>query len=404
MKTQFLSEKSLNTLTPKSALYFIVLFGIVSLFADMTYEGARSITGAYLGLLGASAVTVGFVAGAGELIGYGLRLFSGMLADKTGRYWTMTVTGYLINLLVVPALALTNNWIIASMLIVMERFGKAIRTPSRNAMLSYAGQTVGMGWAFGLHKALDQIGGMLGPIIISAVLFFKLGFSEGFAVLGIPAFLALVMLMITRWIFPNPKNLILEHENIKPQGMASLFWWYIAAISLIGAGYADFSLMAYHFEKTKILSALWIPLAYAAAMGSSSLFTPILGHLYDRLGMIVLITVIIITVFFAPLVFLSHTPAIVISGVVLWAIGVSAQDSLMSAFIGNLVAPEKRASAFGVFNMAYGIFWFLGSFIMGFIYEHSLRELVIFIMALQFLSLPLLIIVKYKLDNLEARD
>lgn len=362
----------------------------------MTYEGARSITGAYLGLLGASAVTVGFVAGAGEFIGYGLRLFSGILADKTGRYWTMTVIGYLINLLVVPMLALTDNWITASILIVLERFGKAIRTPSRDAMLSYAGESVGMGWGFGLHKALDQIGAMLGPLIIAAVLFFKHGYSEGFAILGIPAFLALITLAITRWYFPHPKNLIVKREDIKPQGIASLFWWYLAAISLIAAGYADFSLMAYHFEKTKILSALWIPLAYAAAMGSSSLFTPVLGHLYDRLGMIVLILVIIITVFFAPLVFLSHTPAIVISGVVLWAIGVSAQQSLMSAFIGNLVVPEKRGSAFGIFHMAYGFFWFLGSAAMGFIYEYSLRDLVLFIMALQILALPLLIIVKYK--------
>lgn len=386
----------MNRLTQKSALYFIVLFGVVSLFADMTYEGARSITGAYLGLLGASAVTVGFVAGAGEFIGYGLRLFSGILADKTGRYWILTGIGYLINLLVVPMLALTDNWITASILIILERLGKAIRTPSRDAMLSYAGETVGMGWGFGLHKALDQIGAMLGPLIITTVLFFKHGYSEGFAILGIPAFLALIILAITRWYFPHPKNLIVKQEDIKPQGIASLFWWYLAAISLIAAGYADFSLMAYHFEKTKILSALWIPLAYAAAMGSSSLFTPILGRLYDRLGMIVLILVIIITVFFAPLVFLSHTPAIVIGGVVLWAVGVSAQQSLMSAFIGNLVIPEKRGSAFGIFHMAYGFFWFLGSAAMGFIYEYSIRDLVLFIMALQFLALPLLIIVKYK--------
>ena len=144
-----------NTLFKNHALKFIILLGIVSLFADMTYEGARSITGPYLALLGASAAVVGFVAGFGELVGYALRLVSGYMADKTRRYWAMTIIGYAVNLLAVPLLALAGNWPMAAILLIAERMGKAIRTPPRDVMLSHAASQVGRGWGFGLHEAMD---------------------------------------------------------------------------------------------------------------------------------------------------------------------------------------------------------------------------------------------------------
>ena len=121
---------------------------MVSLLADITYEGARSITGPYLAILGANAAVVGFVAGFGELVGYGLRLVSGYLADRTGKYWTITIVGYAINLLAVPLLALADQWWLAALLIIIERMGKGMRVPSRDAMLSHAGHRMGMGWAF----------------------------------------------------------------------------------------------------------------------------------------------------------------------------------------------------------------------------------------------------------------
>src|SRR5437660_287514 len=101
----------------------------------MTYEGARGIAGPYLFSLGASATVVGFVAGFGEFIGYGLRSVSGYLADRTHRYWPIIFTGYFINLFAVPALALAGNWPMAAALLIAERFGKAIRRPSVQAML-----------------------------------------------------------------------------------------------------------------------------------------------------------------------------------------------------------------------------------------------------------------------------
>ena len=185
--------------TPK-AMRFVLLLGVVSLLADVTYEAARSISGPFLAVLGASAALVGLVAGLGELIGYGLRVVSGILSDRTGRYWTMTLLGYAVNLLAVPALALAGRWEVAAVLLIAERFGKSIRTPARDAMLSHAAADVGRGWAFGINEAMDQIGAVLGPLLMAAVLAWKNDYRDGFAILLIPSLLALSVLVIARFI------------------------------------------------------------------------------------------------------------------------------------------------------------------------------------------------------------
>src|SRR5438552_7725718 len=174
-------------LTRGTAITFVILLGVVSLFSDMTYEGARSITGPYLAVLGASATVVGIVAGFGELVGYALRLVAGYLSDRTGRYWTITLVGYVVNLLAVPLLALAGRWELAAALMIAERLGKAIRTPARDAMLSHATTKMGRGWGFGLHEAMDQTGALLGPLIGAAVLFRRDGYSTVVGVLLIPA-------------------------------------------------------------------------------------------------------------------------------------------------------------------------------------------------------------------------
>jgi hypothetical protein len=169
MNNQRQTVRAACDISAPAATKFVVLIGIVSLFSDLTYEGARSVTGPFLAILGASATAVGFVAGLGELIGYALRLVSGYFADKTQKYWTTVFLGYGLNLLAVPLLALAGHWEIAAILMVAERMGKAIRTPARDVMLSCASDSIGRGWGFGLHEALDQIGAICGPLVVSAV-------------------------------------------------------------------------------------------------------------------------------------------------------------------------------------------------------------------------------------------
>jgi predicted MFS family arabinose efflux permease len=376
-----------------TAVKFVVLLGVVSLFADMTYEGARSITGPYLAVLGASGAVVGIVAGFGELIGYGLRLVSGYVSDRTRRYWTITIVGYIVNMLAVPLLALAGNWQAAAVLIVAERTGKAIRNPPRDAMLSHATQGMGGGWVFGLHEALDQIGAVFGPLVVTAVLYFKGSYRTGFAVLLLPALLALSVLVAARLLYPRPRDLEPILPELEATGYPRRFWIYIIAASLIGAGYVDFPLIAYHFEKASIVADDWIPVLYAVAMGVDALAALVLGKLFDRNGVIVLIFATVVAAFFGPLVFLAGGYVASV-GMALWGLGMGAQESIMRAVIAEMIPPDRRASAYGIFNAAFGLFWFLGSLLMGILYDFSVPALIASSVVLQLASVPVLLWVR----------
>jgi MFS family permease len=357
-----------------SAVRFIVLLGVVSLFADMTYEGARSVTGPYLGVLGASAVIVGLVAGFGEFLGYALRLVSGYLSDRTGSYWLITIIGYGVNLLAVPLLALTGRWELAVLMIVSERAGKAIRTPARDAMLSHAGSQTGLGWGFGLHGALDQMGAILGPLIVSAALYLKGGYQGAFAILAIPAVLAMVILFAARHFYPRPRDLDVAPPDLAPGHLSRRFWVYVVAAALIAAGYADFPLIAFHFGKTGLIAPVWIPVLYSLGMAAEAVAALLLGRLFDKIGIGAMILATCGSALSGPLAFLGG-PAAAMTGMVLWGIGMGAQASVMRGTIAPLAPASQRGTAYGIFDAAYGLAWFAGSSLLGVLYDWSVPAL-----------------------------
>lgn len=387
--SQIPSQPSVDDISRSSALKFVVLLGFVSLLADITYEGARSITGPFLAVLGANAAVVGFVAGAGELLGYGLRILSGYLTDKTKRYWAITFTGYAVNLIAVPLIALAGHWEIAAVLMITERIGKAIRSPARDVMLSHATKRLGTGWGFGLHEAMDQIGALTGPLIVSAVMYFDGGYRTGFAMLAIPAVLALSVILVARFIYPNPSHFEVKRIDLAGKGLPKRFWIYLIAVALIAAGYADFPLAAYHFQKHSIASEAWIPILYSIAMGVDALSALIFGKLFDRIGIKSLMIAVIISMFFAPFVFFGGFYS-AIFGMALWGIGMGAQESIMRSVVAEMVPVERRGSAYGIFNMGYGVFWFIGSALMGILYDISIPYIVAFSMAMQGLAILVL--------------
>ncbi|WP_448598854.1 MFS transporter [Thermoleptolyngbya sp.] len=373
-----------------SALWFVICLGIVSLCADATYEGARSITGAYLGSLGASGAVVGWVAGLGELIGYGFRLVIGYLSDRTRQYWRITTLGYCINTAVVPLLALTTTWPAAAGLMIAERTGKAVRTPPRDVLLSHGAMQVGRGFGFGLHEAMDQIGAVGGPLMVAAMLTWQYGYRGGFAVLVIPAVLGLLVLLATQRIYPNPRDFEPPTlADLHTEGLPRRFWIYLGAIALVAAGYADFPLIAFHLQQTGVESTRQIPLLYALAMGIDAIAALLFGRWFDRVGLGSLMLAIALSLLFAPLVFLGSFQT-ALGGMVLWGIGMGAQESIMKAAIAGIVPPQRRGSAFGIFNTGYGLAWFAGSALMGTLYDFSLTALVIFSVLIQALSLPVL--------------
>jgi MFS family permease len=392
------NDQSNLTSSKRSAMLFVVLMGVVSLFADMTHEGARNIYGPFLALLGANATIVGIVAGFGELVGYALRLVSGYITDKTGKYWAITIIGYLINMLAVPLLALAGSWEMAAFLIIAERMGKAIRNPVRDAMLSHATLDMGRGWGFGFHEAMDQVGAMLGPLIVVAVLYFKGTYQMGFAFLLIPAVLTIGVLLFSRFLYPRPRDLEETTPELEAKGLTHVYWLYLAAMALNAAGYADFPLIAYHFKKASVVSENWVPIFYSVAMGVDAVAALMFGRLFDRKGIPVLIISVLLSSVFAPLVFLGGF-YISLAGMALWGVGMGAQESIMRAAIAGMVPRDKRASAYGIFNTGYGVFWFLGSALIGILYDFSIPLLIAFSVAAQLASVPLLLMVKRDTRN-----
>lgn len=383
-----------------SALRFVVLIGVLSLFADMTYEGARAINGPFLAVLGASGTAVGVSSGLGELLGYLVRLLSGYVSSRTGRYWLVTGIGYVVNLLAVPLLALAGNWEAAAALMIFERVGKGLRNPPRDAMLSHAATVIGPGWAFALREALDQTGAMVGPLAMAAVLYLGGGYRTSYAFLLIPALVSLVVLAAGRRLYPNPRELETREETaFHETRLPRAFWIYLASMSLIALGYADFTLVSFHLEKTSLASAGEIPILYAVAMAVSGASALVFGRWFDRGGLPVLAFAAVLAAFFAPFVFLGGF-ALAVAGMVLWGIGMGIQDSLMSAPIVWMVAAERRAYAYGIFSACYGIAWFIGSALLGVLYDHaSIFAVVIFSVAIQLAAIPMLLAARRRRAN-----
>lgn len=386
--------KTASQSVAKLALRFVLIIGIVNFFADMTYEGARSVVGPFLGSLGASAAIVGFVAGFGEMVGYGLRSISGYFADKTHKYWAVTFVGYAINMLAVPALALAGNWPVAAALIVAERTGRAIRRPAVESMLSHAGQSIGQGWVFGLNEALDQSGATLGPLITAFVLYRHGGYRHAFTVFLISALLCLAVLSVAFFLHRRPNELGKEPAKLSTgRGFSRAYWLYLIAGTLIAAGFADFSLIAFHFQKSGTVSQDIVPVFYAIAMATGALASLILGKLLDKLGLPVLLFAFGVPAFFAPLVFLNSA-GLELMGMVLWGMGMGAQDSCLKAVLSPIVPSEKRSTGFGVFDTGFGIAWFGGSATMGMLYDKSIPALIVFSVVLQLLALPVLAVAR----------
>ena len=381
------SQKNRTKLFAASAFSFVLIMGIVNLFADMTYEGASSINGSFLGMLGASAAAIGIIAGVGEFLGYCLRFPAGYISDKTGKYWPVTFVGYAINLLAVPALTLAGTWQIAGALVITERIGRAIRKPSVEAMLSYTTSEHGKGWVYSVNNALDQTGATLGPLLMALVLLRTGNYRAGYAVLLVSAVLALAILVVARMSFPNPTRLETEPAATRERFSTS-YWLFMLAGACIAAGLVSFELISYHFSTTTIVTEQWIPIFFAVAMATNAITSLILGRTFDRFGIPVVIAAFFLSALFAPFVFFG-TFTIALVGMVLWGIGFGAQDTLLKAIIAGEMPKGKRNLAFGLFYTGYGSGWLVGSVTTGLLYERSLSLLVAFSVIAQLASLPI---------------
>jgi len=381
----------------KQAVQLILLFGLVSFFGDIIYQGARSVNGPYLKTLGASAALVGFIAGLGEFLGYGIRLLSGYFSDKTKAYWLFYFIGYAM-LAAVPLLALAGVWQVAALFIVIERIGKALRTPARDTILSHATKRIGTGLGFGINKFMDQIGGVAGPLIFSG-LFFIAGtqsqtladYQKGYVLFWLP-FIALIFCGIFVYRrFPDPQSLEAPSNRPEPDKLSDIFWLYTLFTFVTAMGFVNFVLMGYHYKANNILSDAQIPFFYAIAMAIEAFAAILIGRTYDwfkekyqnnHAGLLVLG---LIPIFSVLIVFTGFTRSIIliVFSVVLWGIVMGAHETVMKSAIADLTPLKKRGTGYGIFNTVYGLAIFIGSVLMGMLYDKYLSGLLFFTLLLQ---------------------
>ncbi|HNW39624.1 MAG TPA: MFS transporter [Candidatus Omnitrophota bacterium] len=393
----------------KAAFKLILLFGLVSLFGDMVYEGARSVNGPYLKTLGANAAIVGLVAGLAEFLGYAVRLLAGYFADKTKAYWWFTFLGY--GLLVsVPLLALTGIWQVAVIFIVLERLGKAIRSPAKDTILSQATKQVGTGFGFAIAEVLDQIGAISGPLIFS-ILFVIIGkgdrlladYQRGYALLWIPLALVLLCIYFAWRAVPNPE--VLENSAVNPpesDKLSKIFWIYTVFTFVTTLGFANFALIGYHLKAKHVLSDAQIPLFYALAMGVDAIAAMAIGKTYDifkarrgndKAGLITLIAIPVFSLLIPGLVF-STKFGWVLAGVIVWGIVMGCHETVMKSAIADLTPLKKRGTGYGVFNAAYGLSIFIGSALTGLLYEYSISAVVAVSIMVEIMVFPIFFIMR----------
>lgn len=394
--------------------HFILVFGAVSLLADMVYEGARSIIGPYLATLGASATVVGIVAGAGEFIGYGLRVVTGYAVVRTRRYWTWTILGYALTVLSVPLIGVTGLLAPALLLYGTERLGKAVRSPAKDTLLSHASASTGRGSAFGVHQALDQTGAVLGPLLLAAVLGWRDGdYALAFGVLIVPGILVLALLVWLRHRVPDP--LIYEEppqdDTEQPERYGRLpdtataasrqlpvrFWLYAAAVAVLSAGVASFPLLAYHAQTTKLLTDAQVPILFAAAMlvdGASGL---VMGRAYDRFGPRTLVFVPVAAA--ASVIAFTQSVALVWVGVAVWGVVNGILDSTVKAVVTELVPTSSRAIAFGWLALVRGAGLLVAGAILGLAYDHGFAVIVAVILITNTVGLAGLVVVLRRLSR-----
>jgi len=370
---------------------FVVAFGVVSMLADFVYEGARGIVGPYLATFGANAAVVGLVTGAGEAVALVLRLFTGPLSDRTRRYWSISITGYVITVIAVPLLGAATAFWQAATAVVAERFGKAVRTPARDTMLGFASAGIGRGKAFGLHEALDQSGALLGPLLVAGMVALS-GYRLGLAVLAVPGVAAVLTLVWLRRAVPMPAAY--EPDDVAPPKSSSdadggpswrfsgRFWVYSGFTALTMVGFATFGVLSYHLEVASVVPRWQIPVVYAAAMGADALTALGSGWLYERVGLRGLVVLPFLTAV-VPFLSFSTRAALVWVGALVWGAAMGVHESTMRAAVTDLVPARRRGTGYGTFTAVYGLAWLAGGAVTGELYDTSRSALHLFVLATQ---------------------
>ncbi len=395
----------------KKAFQLIVFFGLVSLFGDIVYEGARAVNGPYLKTLAVNAAMVGFIVGIGEFAGYALRLLTGYFADKTKAYWIFTFIGYGL-IISIPLLSLAGVWQVAAVLLIAERIGKGIRAPAKDTIVSSAAKKIGTGKGFGIQEAFDQFGALLGPMIFTVYFALTGGgvknvqdYRNAYALFWIPYLLVIIFVIIAFIKFPDSSKFEPPKNDNEPEKLTRLFWIYNVFSFITALGLLNFSIIGYHFKSNSIVSDTMIPVFYAIVMGVDGVAAYFMGTFYDKLktknksgGLSSLLILPIFSFFIPFFVFANNFIMALISAVLLGFI-MGAQETIMKAAIADITPIKKRGTGYGIFNFLFGFSMFLGSYIAGLLYDISIFSLILLIVGLQILALIIFFVMRIEIKK-----
>ncbi|MBX7451219.1 MFS transporter [Mycolicibacterium sp. 3033] len=387
-----------------SAWRFVTTFGLISLLADIVYEGARSITGPLLASLGATAVVVGVVTGVGEAAALLLRIVSGPLADRTGHFWAWAISGYFLTVVTVPFLGLAGAVWVAAVLVIAERVGKAVRSPAKDTLLSHATSLTGRGRGFAVHEAMDQVGAFVGPLAVAGMLvIFGGDYRPTFALLALPGVAVLVLLLWLRARVPEPaayEVIAAAESSSAPDGaqlfvraLPRAFWVYAGFSAATMVGFTTFGVLSFHLVDRRIVSVALVPVIYATAMAADAVAALATGWMYDRRGARVLVALPVLAALVPVFAFQGAVSSVVI-GALLWGAAVGIQESTLRAVVADLVEPARRATAYGVYAAVIGVAAAAGGALTGLLYSQSVGALIAVVIAIQVASLSVLPLVR----------
>lgn len=390
-----------------SAWRFVTTFGVISLLADVVYEGARSITGPLLASLGATAVVVGVVTGVGEAAALLLRIVSGPLTDRTGRFWAWAIAGYALTVLTVPFLGLVGVLWAAAALVIAERVGKAVRSPAKDTLLSHATAVTGRGRGFAVHEAMDQIGAFAGPLAVAGMLVvFDDDYAPTLGLLALPGIGVLLLLAWLRAQVPDPARYEVQAPPSRPgskpaqhflRSLPRTFWIYAGFSAATMVGFTTFGVLSFHQAERGLVPIAVVPVIYAAAMVADAVAALLTGWVYDRRGASVLVALPVLSAL-VPVLAFSDSTGLVVAGALVWGAAVGIQESTLRAVVADLVEPARRATAYGMYAAVIGAAAAAGGALTGWLYSRSVSAVVVVVIAVQAVALVVLPVLR-RLDG-----
>ncbi|MEM2183827.1 MAG: MFS transporter [Candidatus Methanomethylicia archaeon] len=373
---------------------FIVVFlmlGMVSLFADMAYEGGGSVTGSYMEFLGASAIFTGLL-GLPEFFSYVARLIGGWAASRSRSsivYWGLVFLGYITNFSM-PLLALAGRPELVFLLVFVERIGKGLRGPVRDVILSEVTEDMGRGKGFGLHEVMDQAGAFIGPLSVAYALYISNNnYQYAFSILTIPVILSLICLSIAAILYPRVEA---AAGSVGGRGSLSrVFWIYTFSSSLMMLGFLQWrSILSFYLRDVGVIPDYYIALLYTLAMGVDAIVALPMGLAYDNHGLKVIIVAPLSALLIPSLIISNHLLAYVLAAI-LWGVFMGAYETIMRAAVADLTEPSNRAYAYGIYSFASGISWMIGTMIMALLLTVYSFGIVVFSLICEVLAITLLV-------------